>query len=308
MSDTPDLAMRAMYRSARRTASAGLAVNLALGLVKLVGGVAGRSFALISDAVNSIGDSLGSAIVLFGLHVAEQPADPEHPYGHSRAEAVASLSVGWLIAFSAVMIGWGAIANLAEDQENVAWWTLVIALVNVVVKEVLYRINLYIGKRIGSQALVVNAWDHRSDGLSSLAALLGIAVAHWGGPAYAWADEAAALVVVVAILWSAFKLLRASAIDLMDRQADPEVVDAIRQAALEVPGVRKVEKLRVRQSGMERFADIHVEVDPQTTVEDGHEIGHEVKRRLVAEFAALRDVLVHLEPETQRAESPPHKP
>ena len=170
----------------------------------------------------------------------------------------------------------------------------------------LYRVNKSIGERIGSQSLVANAWDHRSDALCSLAVVIGIAAVRWGGTRYIWADEVAALVVVAAILWSAWRLLRTNAAELMDQQADDEMVDAIRQAARKVPGVRGVEKLRVRRSGMEYFADIHVEVDPQTTVEHGHEIGHDVKSHLVKEFTALRDVLVHLEPESHRPESPPH--
>jgi len=136
--------------------------------------------------------------------------------------------------------------------------------------------------------------------------VLGIAAVRWGGPRYIWADEVAALVVVVAILWSASRLLRSNAAELMDQQADDETVDAIRQAALGVPGVRAVEKLRVRRSGMECFADIHVEVDPQLSVERGHKIGHDVKERLIKEITSLRDVLVHLEPESNRPESPPH--
>jgi cation diffusion facilitator family transporter len=298
--------VQAMYRSATRTAAAGLAINLALGAVKLVGGIVGQSFALISDAVNSLGDSLGSVIVLFAMRVAQKPPDPDHPYGHTRAEAVAGLSVAWVIAFSAVAVGWEAVTHMFDRHSPPAAWTLWIAAVNVVIKEVLYRVNKSIGERIGSQSLVANAWDHRSDALCSLAVVIGIAAVRWGGERFIWADEVAALVVVAAILWSASRLLRTSAAELMDQQADDEMVDAIRQAALRVPGVRAVEKLRVRRSGMENFADIHLEVDPQTTVEHGHRIGHDVKSRLVKEFAALRDVLVHLEPETNRPESPPH--
>ena len=305
MSDEAE-SVEAMYQSASRTAAAGLAINLALGAVKLVGGIVGQSFALISDAVNSIGDSLGSAIVLFALRVAQKPPDPDHPYGHTRAEAVAGLSLAWLIAFSAVMVGWEAITHLFDRHSLPAAWTLWIAAANVVIKEALYRVNLSIGERIGSQSIVANAWDHRSDALCSLAVVLGIGAVRWGGPRTMWADEVAALVVVAAILWSAFRLLRTNAAELMDQQADDSMVDAIRQAARNVPGVRGVEKLRVRRSGMECFADLHLEVEPQTTVERGHQIGHDVKSRLVNEFAALRDVLVHLEPETNRPESPPH--
>jgi cation diffusion facilitator family transporter len=298
--------VQALYRSASRTVAAGLLINLALGAVKLIGGILGQSFALISDAVNSIGDSLGSAIVLFAIRVAQKPPDTDHPYGHTRAESVAGLSVAWLIAFSAVLVGWEAVTHLYDRHAPPAVWTLWIATANVVIKEVLYRVNKKIGERIGSQSLVANAWDHRSDALCSLAVVFGIAAVRWGGPRYIWADEIAALVVVAAILWSAWRLLRTNAAELMDQQADDEIVSAIRQAARKVPGVRGVEKLRVRRSGMEYFADIHVEVDPQTTVERGHEIGHDVKSHLVKEFTALRDVLVHLEPKTNRPESPPH--
>lgn len=305
MTKEPD-SVEDMYRSAVRAAGAGLAINLALGAVKLVGGIVGQSFALVSDAVNSIGDSLGSVVVLVALRVAQKPPDPGHPYGHTRAEAVAGLSVAWIIAFSAVLVAWEAITHMFDRHSSPAAWTLWIAAANVLLKEGLYRVNKSIGERIGSQSIVANAWDHRSDALCSLAVLVGIAAVHWGGERYIWADEVAALVVVAAILWSAYQLLRNNAAELMDQQADDTMVDAIRRAALDVPGVRAVEKLRVRRSGMECFADIHVEVDPKTTVEHGHRIGHDVKSRLVKEFAAVRDVLVHLEPETNRPESPPH--
>jgi cation diffusion facilitator family transporter len=298
--------VQAMYRSASLTAAAGLVINLLLGTVKLVGGVIGHSFALISDAVNSIGDSLGSAIVLFALRVAQKPPDPDHPYGHTRAEAIAGLSVAWLIAFSAVLVGWEAVTHLFDQHSLPATWTLWIAAANVLLKELLYRINLHVGERLGSQSLVTNAWDHRSDALCSLAVVLGIGLVRWGGPQYIWADEAAALVVVSAILWNALRLLRNNAAELMDQQADDKTVDAIRQAASAVPGVHKIEKLRVRLSGMELFADMHLEVDPAITVEEGHRIGHDVKRKLIQKFTALRDVLIHLEPESHGPESPPH--
>ena len=170
-----------MYRSAIRAAAAGLAINLVLGAVKLVGGIVGQSFALVSDAVNSIGDSLGSVVVLVALHVAQKPPDPGHPYGHTRAEAVAGLCVAWIIAFSAVLVAWEALTHLFDHQSSPAAWTLWIATANVVIKEGLYRVNKSIGERIGSQSIVANAWDHRSDALCSLAVLVGIAAVRWGG-------------------------------------------------------------------------------------------------------------------------------
>lgn len=293
---SPPDSVEALYATARRGILLGLVVNLALGVTKLVGGILGNSFALISDAVNSFGDTLTSIVVLFGLQVAQRPPDSEHPYGHTRAEAVASLSVALLIAFSAVLVGWQAIVRLTILHGIPSAWTLWIAGGNVLLKETLYRINFRIGRLTGSQAVVANAWDHRSDALCSLAVLIGIALVHWGGERWHWADEGAALVVVVAILWAACRLFHTSASQLMDRQADPALVDAIRRVAGEVPGVRGVETLWVRRSGLEFFADIHIEVDPAISVSEGHHISHVVKARLVDQFTSLRDVLVHLEP------------
>jgi cation diffusion facilitator family transporter len=273
-----------------------LVANLALGVVKLVGGIIGASFALISDAVNSLGDSLTSVVVLVALWYAQRPADEEHPYGHTRAEAVAASNVALLIIVSALIVGWQALARLTVKHDLPPVWTLWIASANVLVKEGLYRYKSRIGERIGSAAIIANAWDHRSDALCSLAVFVGLGVVRWAGPEYIWADEAAALFVVAAILWSGVKLFRTSTSELLDPQADAELVRRIRQAAAQVPGVQQVEKLWVRKSGLEYLADIHIQVDARLSVDEGHRIGHLVKDRLVEEFVSLRDVLVHLEP------------
>lgn len=274
----------------------GLVVNLALGIVKLVGGLVGGSFALVSDAVNSLGDALTSVVVVAALWYAQRPADDEHPYGHTRAEAVAASNVALLIILSALFVGWQALIRITGQHDVPPVWTLWIAAANVVIKEGLYRYKVRIGKQTGSAAIVANAWDHRSDALCSLAVFIGLGVVRWAGPDYIWADEAAALVVVAAILISGVKLFRTSTSELLDPQADPKLVEQIRATAEQTPGVRQVEKLWVRKTGMEYLADIHIQVDAQLTVDEGHSIGHLVKDRLVENFATLRDVLVHLEP------------
>ncbi len=286
----------AVYREAVRAAVLGLVANVLLGIVKLFGGIVGGSFALISDAVNSIGDSLSSAVVVAALIVAQRPADREHPYGHTRAEAIAASNVALLILLSALAVGWEAVQRFSTQQPTPPVWTLWIAGANVVIKEGLYRYKVRVGRSSGSTAIIANAWDHRSDALCSLAVLIGLATVRWAGPAYAWADEAAALVVVCLIVFSAVRLFRQSASELMDVQADDSLVQRIQAVASGVPGVRDVETLWVRKSGLEYFADIHLEVDGTMTVEEGHRIGHEVKDRLLQEFPNLRDVLVHLEP------------
>lgn len=288
--------MRAIYRQATRAAALGLLVNAALGVVKLVAGLAANSFALVADAVNSIGDMFTSGVVVFALRYSQKPADRSHPYGHSRAEAIAGSNVALLVIVSALLVAWEAVRRIHLQHAAPPAWTLWVAGPNVVIKEVLYRYKVVVGRRTGSAALLANAWDHRSDALCSLAVFVGLAFVRWGGPSLIWADEAAALVVVAAILWSAMRLFRQCAHELLDAQADEALVRAVEAAATSVPEVRRVETLWLRKSGLEYFADIHIEVDPGLTVAEGHTIGHRVKDRIRSEFGFVRDVLVHLEP------------
>lgn len=284
------------YREATQAALLGLVVNLALGIVKLIAGLVGQSFALISDAVNSLGDVFTSVVVLFALKFAQRPPDPEHPYGHTRAEGIAASNIAVLMILSALAIGWEAVRRLNVRHDLPPVWTLWIAAANVVIKESLYHSQVRVARRSGSGVIVANAWDHRGDALCSLAVLIGLAVVRWGGPRYIGADQVAALVVVAAIVWSGVALFRRSASELMDLQAADELVREVRAAATKVPGILGVEKLWIRKSGLEYFADIHLEVDPHLTVAEGHRLGHAVKDQLLTAFPMLRDVLVHLEP------------
>lgn len=274
----------------------GLVVNVCLGIVKLAGGVISGSFALISDAVNSIGDALASAVVVLALILAQRPPDREHPYGHTRAEAIAASNVAMLIILSALFVAWEALQRITLQHDLPPAWTLGIAAANVVIKESLYRYKVRVGKRTGSTAIIANAWDHRSDALCSFAVLIGLGVVRWAGPDYIWADEVAALIVVGFILSSGIRLFYISASELMDVQADDGFVSSVENAAREVAGVRNVETLWVRKSGLEFFVDIHIEVDASLTVAEGHHISHQVKDCILDQFPSVRDALVHLEP------------
>ena len=274
----------------------GLVVNVVLGIVKLFAGILGGSFALISDAVNSIGDSLTSVVIIVALVFAQRPPDREHPYGHTRAEAIAASNVALLIIISALYLGWEAIGHIRLPQELPPSWTLWIAGANVIIKEGLYRYKLSVGQRTGSTAIIAHAWDHRCDAVSSLAVLIGLGTVMLGGSQFMWVDGIVALVVVSLITWSAAEVFFRSASELMDVQAEDEFVKRIEEVALQDQDVRNIETLWVRKSGLEFFADIHIEVDAHLTVDEGHRIGHRVKRRLLTSFPSLRDVLVHLEP------------
>jgi cation diffusion facilitator family transporter len=293
---TASTSKEALYRRATAAAWLGFSVNLLLGAVKLVGGLFSGSFGLLSDALHSLGDALTSGVVLFAFRFAQRPPDAEHPYGHTRAEAIAGSNVALLLIVSALAVGWEAVQHWHDPHEPPPVWALGIAAGSIAIQEALFRYERHVARRTGSAALLANAWDHRNDALCSLAVLIGLALVRWGGPAWSGADHAAALLIVGAIIWTGLRLFRSSASELMDLQAAEPLVRHIREVAASVPEVRGVEKLRVRKSGLEYFADIHIEVDPQMTVAEGHRIGHVVKDRLLSEFSQLRDVLVHLEP------------
>jgi cation diffusion facilitator family transporter len=285
-----------LYRRSRRAAFWGVVVTLGLGVAKLVGGLLGHSVALLSDAVHSLGDAVAAGSVFGALLWAQRPADVEHPYGHTRAEAVAGSNVALLLILSGLWVGWETLRTLHEPSETPHAFTLVIAACSAVLNEGLYQYSSRVARRTGSRAVLAASWDQRLDALGSLAVLVGLALARWGGPAWHAADHVAALVVAAIILWAGTTLFWGSVQELMDRQADPEVLSQVRREAEAVPGVLGVEKLLVRKAGLEYLVDIHVEVDPEITVRQGHAIGHAVKDRLIARIVTVKDVLVHIEP------------
>src|SRR5689334_7884799 len=184
MQSTPSA--RTLYDQATRAAWVGLIANLGLGVAKLIGGLFGHSFALVSDAVNSLGDTFTSIVVLFALKVAQKPPDDEHPYGHTRAEAIAATNVALLVIGSALAIGWEALKRIGQENETPHTWTLWIAGANVIIKEGLYQYKRRVAARTGSRAMIAHAWDHRSDALCSLAVLMGLAAVRFGGDSFHW--------------------------------------------------------------------------------------------------------------------------
>ena len=291
-----NLSTRDLYRRTRRAALLGLIVAVSLGVAKLLGGWFGHSLALLSDSANSLGDAFSSVSILGALWWAEQPADSVHPYGHTRVESIAASYVALFLVGSGVGVGYEAICSWNSLAPAPEWYTFVIALVCVVVNEGLFRYSMSVARSTGSKSVEASAWDKRLDVFASLIVLLGLAVTLCAGPEWHAVDHIAALIVGCVILFTGGSLFWSSLQELMDRQASPEVLAHIRGMALAVSGVHDVEKLHVRKAGLEYFVDIHIEVDPGISVTEGHEIGHAVKDCLVSEIAAVKDVLVHIEP------------
>jgi len=275
-----------LYRDTRRAAVWGLSVSLGLGAAKLLGGVFGNSLALVSDAAHSLVDATASLALVGALSLAQRPPDREHPYGHARVEALAGATMALVLIGLALGITWGAAVTVNQAHAPPRGFTLAIAGCGALVQEGLYRYAGKVARRTGSRALLATAWDYRLDALGGLIVLTGVGLARWGGPSWQWADHAAALAVAGSILWVGGVLLWDSAQGLMDRQADPDVLDAVRREALAVAGVLGVETLRIRRAGLEYLVDIHVEVDPEQSVRSGH------------------DILVHIEPHRPRRAGP----
>lgn len=269
-------------------------MTLGLGLAKCLGGFLGGSLALLSDAVHSLVDAAISGALLGALFVAGRPADPEHPYGHGRAEGIAGAGVALMLLILALGIAWEAAATFHEKQPPPATFTLVIAAGCAAFQEGMYRYSSQVARRTGSGALMATAWDYRLDAFGGLAVVVGVSLTRWGG--LPWADHLAALLVACAVFWVGGGLLRDNVDALMDRQADPELLAWVRDEAMAVPGVQGVETLRVRKVGLEYLVDIHIEVDPGLTVDAGHAIAHAVKDRVINKVSPVRDVLVHVEP------------
>ena len=273
----------------------GLIVNIAMAAVKLVAGAAGHSQALVADGVESLTDVFSSLIVLAGLHIAAQPPDKNHPYGHGKAEALAAMFVAIALAGAAVAIAISAIGHIISPQRAPEAYTLWVLIGVVIVKEILFQVGRRLSRATGSDAVLADAWHHRSDAITSFAAAIGISIALVGGPGYERADGIAALFATVIILINAVKLLLPPLRELMD--ARPKgVIKHVREVAREVPKVRGIEKVLARKSGRHYLVDMHMEVDPQMTVRDAHEVAHCVKDAVRRALPQVHDVLIHIEP------------
>lgn len=279
-----------------------VAASTLLGLAKILAGWIGHSYALIADGVESIADLFASFVVWSGLRVAARPPDRNHPWGHGKAESLAALIVALALVATALGLAVQSVRQILAPHRAPEPWTLAVLAVVVLVKELMHRRLLRVGRETDSTSLAADAWHHRSDALTSLAAFVGISVAVLGGPAFASADAWAALAACAVILWNGGRLLRIATSEVMDEAAPADQVARIRAVAEAQPGVHAVETCRARKSGPGWLVDLHVEVDGGLSVREGHRIGHAVKDALLASEIGVLDALVHVEPAPHAAE------
>lgn len=285
------------HESGIQASGASVAVNIIFAVVKVGTGLVGQSYALIADGIESTADVVSSVIVWSGLRYSARPPDHTHPYGHGKAESLAGVAVPVFLLVAAAVIAIQSVRSILSPGGVPAWYTLVVLGLVILGKEWMFRRLERTGREIDSTSLRGDAWHHRSDALTSLAAFIGISIALIGGPRYASADGWAALVAAGFIFFNGVRLLRPAMDEVMDAAVDAEKIEQIRGIAASVEGVVGVEKCRARKSGLGLLTDVHVVVAGKISVKQGHKIGHDVKDRLVESPLGVHDVVVHIEPD-----------
>jgi cation diffusion facilitator family transporter len=285
-----------MSRAGARVALLGLVINVVLASVKIVAGVVGHAYVLIADGMESVLDIGGSIVIWGGLTVAARPPDMTHPYGHGKAEPIAALLVALCVLAAAIGLAIESVREILTPHHGPAPFTLAVLVVVIVIKEVLFRYVNRIGQNLESTAVQTDAWHHRSDALTSAAAFIGISIALIGGERWQSADDWAALFACAVIAANGIRLARPAFYEIMDTAPSGKIVRCIRAVASSVSGVVEVEKCYARKMGLDYYVDLHVGVDGNISVQEGHEIAHRVKSAIQQSDSRVADVLVHIEP------------
>lgn len=272
--------------------------NTMLALLKWLAGFFGNSYALIADAIESTADIFSSFLVLLGLKYAQRPADENHPYGHGRVEPLITFIVVGFLIVSATIIAYESIENIGTPHELPKSWTLFVLGGIIIWKESSYRIVMKKSRETNSSSLKADAWHHRSDAITSVAAFIGISIALVLGKGYENADDYAALFAAGFILYNCYHIFRPALGEIMDENVYEEVIEEIRKYALEVAGIKATEKCYVRKSGTKYHVDLHAIVDSEITVKEGHALAHELKDYLIEHIPDLGHVMIHIEPST----------
>jgi cation diffusion facilitator family transporter len=285
-----------MSRTGARVALLGLVINVVLASVKIVAGVVGHAYVLIADGMESALDVAGSIVIWGGLTVAARPPDRTHPYGHGKAEPIAALVVAICVLAAAIGLAIESVREILTPHHGPAPFTLAILVMVIVIKEFLFRYVNRVGRDLESTAVQTDAWHHRSDALTSAAAFIGISVALIGGERWQSADDWAALFACAVIGANGVRFAVPAFREIMDTAPAGKIVGSILAVANSVPGVVDVEKCYARKMGLDYYVDLHVGVDGNISVHEGHEIAHRVKSAIQQSDSRVADVLVHIEP------------
>lgn len=285
-----------MQKGVRSTLN-GIIANIFLIIIKATAGILGNSYALIADAIESASDVITSIFVIIGLKLSRRPPDKSHPYGHGKFEPLSAAFVAFCLFAAAIVIIIESIKQIKTPHEAPAPFTLVVLVVTILIKEYLFRSVIKVGQEVGSSAVITDAWHHRSDSLTSLAAFIGIAVALLLGKGYESADDYAALFAALIIIINSFLLFKPALYELLDAAPDPGIAEQIREIAMHVKGVKGTHKCHVRKLGFDFFVELDVLCDPELTIRAGHDIAHDVGEAIHNQMPIIAKVIIHVEPE-----------
>ena len=288
-------------KEAVRVTLVGMWLDLLLGALKVFGGIATASFALVSDGIHSLTDAASDVFVLVVSHFAHDEPDREHPYGHGRFEAIGTVVMGMLFFAIAAVLLYDSYLRLrsGETLPVPGWGGLFIAGFSIASKEWIYHYTMHTAKRLNSSLLRANAWHSRTDAISSIAVMLGILGAQQGFP---WLDVVAAMFVAIIIAKIGWELCFDSLKELVDTAIPEEHQIRIRDTIMEIPGVHKVTSLRSRQSGGKVLLEAQIQVDPRISVSEGHQLGEACTRSVSDKFTNISDVVVHIDAEPHHLE------
>ncbi|MEZ4908407.1 MAG: cation diffusion facilitator family transporter [Saprospiraceae bacterium] len=271
--------------------------NILLASIKLLAGLVGNAYALIADGIESTTDVFSSIIVLLGFKYAQKPPDKNHPYGHTRVEPLITFLVVAFLVSSAVVIAYESIINIKSPQKIPEAWTLIVLGVIIIWKELSYRYVMSKSKKTNSSSLKADAWHHRSDAITSITAFIGISIAIIFGKGFETADDWAALFASAFILYNAYNIFRPALGEIMDEHVYDDMVQHIRDIAMEVDGISGTEKCFVRKAGMKYLIELHALVDGNISVNEGHYLSHKLQDKLQEKIPEISHITIHIEPE-----------
>jgi cation diffusion facilitator family transporter len=283
-------------QTGQRVAAAGMLVSALLAVIKIIVGVRGHSTAVLSDGLESAGDVFASGFVLLGLTLAAKPADRDHPYGHGRAETLTGLLIGLVLTAGGTLISFSALDRLGHPRMAPASFVVWPLLASLAAKSGLAALKFRYGGRLSSAALTADAWNDTMDCLSATVALAGVGMALWNPARFLDADQYGGFVVGLIVIFIGLRVAWDTAMQLMDTMPGEDLMSQVRAEAATVAGVRGVEKCFARKTGLQYHVDLHLEVDPEMTVRQSHDIAHRVRLRILERLDWVADVLVHVEP------------
>ena len=280
----------------------GSLVNVVLTVCKIVAGILGRSAAMVADGIHSLSDLMSDVVILIFVHLSSKERDCDHDFGHGKYETLATVIVSLILLVVGAELMTGGVKSIisianGETVANPGWIALIAAVVSILAKEGIYQATMAVSRKVESQALVANAWHHRSDALSSIGSLLGIGGAMLLGNKWSMLDPIASCLISIAIIVIAVKMSIPCIKDLLEASLPEDVEQRIISLAKSVEGVNDIHELKTRKNGSSKIIDAHIVVDPEISITKAHDIATEVEQQLTKEFGPQTQISLHMEPD-----------